>query len=163
MSEIIENLRYYPLKPLELYTTVGLANYLKTIYSYVNPDLSCYNTLNDADTETMVIYSFNFKIRTGNISEEEYNSYVDNIIIFNSKYVTLNYAIDWFKEKILNFRTGTDIFELGESINLEKATIKYNYYKNLYKHSSHSDLLYTYYLNMYNLWKACYEYFEGNN
>lgn len=84
----------YPLTRIIIDAHIGLTNYMESIFCFINPDTSCYTELNSKGGDIQR-YKASFKVRKG---LEDYIEYVDQIVIWNSPYITANIA----KEAIIN-------------------------------------------------------------
>ena len=84
----------YPLTEVKAFRHMGLTNYMDNIVFYINPDDSCYTVLSKLGGNT-VKYKATFKIRQ---KLDEYDWYYDQIVIWNSVYLSANLV----KEAMIN-------------------------------------------------------------
>lgn len=84
----------YPSIEVKVFKHIGLTNYMDNVVCYINPDSSCYTALNKLG-ENIVKYKATFKIRH---KLDEYDWYYDQIVIWNSIYLSVNLV----KEAMIN-------------------------------------------------------------
>lgn len=84
--------------------TIGLSNYRRPLYCFINPTSGCYTELRAIGSEP-VKYKASFKIR---IKDDEYEQYNNQIVIWNSPYLNA----DKVKEAIINLGIERDGFTM---------------------------------------------------
>lgn len=76
----------YPSTEVKVFKHIGLTNHMDNIVCYINPDNSCYTVLSKLGGN-IVKYKATFKIRQ---KLDEYDWYYDQIVIWNSVYLSAN-------------------------------------------------------------------------